>query len=146
MLLAEAIVAKATEVLTAAVTGDVVRGRVDPLEDIQLPAVGVFQGADEPLERQNIQVMDQLLEVRTEVATKADEGEVIETLLNELRRQVHLALMAENALGLPYVIDIVPDGADEPDIQGTAERITGTMVVRWIVHYRHRVADASEAP
>lgn len=146
MLLAEAIMARVTERLAASVAADVFRGRVDPLEDVQLPAVGVFQGADQPLDRQNIQVMDQILEVRTEVAAKATGDETAETLLNDLRRQIHLVLMADNALSLAYVIDILPDGADEPDIQGTAERVTGTMVVRWLVHYRHRVADAAEAP
>lgn len=145
MLLAEAIVAKVAEVLDG-IPADIVRGRVDPLEDMNLPAIGVFQGPDEPLERQNILLMDQMLEVRTEVATKADEGELVETLLNDLRRQVHTILMADNALGLAYVIDIIPDGADEPNISGSAERIAGTMVLRWLIHYRHRIADASEAP
>lgn len=145
ILLAETIMQTVTSVLEDGVDADVFRGRVDPLEGSQLPACGVFQGADQPAEEQPFGMRDQYLEVRTEVAAKSTE-EHIETDLNEMRRQVHLLLTASNALGLAYVIDIIPEGTDEPVIDGTSEQYTGTMVVRWLVHYRHQYADAGAAP
>ena len=147
-LLAETIIAKVESVLDAGLTATVYRGRVDPLEYSQLPAVAIFQGAEEPIGEQgrmNMSYMDQFLEVRTQVADKSTALN-IETSLNELRRQVHLLLMAENALSLAYVIDIIPNGVDEPVIDGSAEKYTGTMVLNWIVYYRHQHADAGAAP
>ena len=144
MLLAEEIMQTIQTVLQAGVDADVFRGRVDPLEDAQLPAIGLFQGAEEP-ERISLPFIDEMLEVRTEVAAKGTQIN-IETDLNELRRQVHLLLMASNALGLAYVIDIIPNGTDEPNIDGAAEKFTGTMTLNWVVHYRHQNTDAGAAP
>jgi hypothetical protein len=148
VLLAETIMATITTVLDTALPASVFRGRVDPLEDSQLPAVGIFQGGEDPLGEQgrmNVGFMDQHLEVRTEVAAKST-SETIETELNELRRLVHVVMMAEDALGLAYVIDIIPAGVDEPTIDGTTDQYTGTMVLNWIVYYRHNQADAGLAP
>ncbi len=148
MLLAEQIMQTIQTVLAAGVNADVFRGRVDPLEDAQLPAIGLFQGAEEPAGengRLNMGFMDQFLEVRTEVAAKSTQAN-IETDLNELRRQVHILLMAENALSLAYVIDIIPNGVGEPNSDGTTDQFAGTMTLNWIVYYRHQQADAGLAP
>ncbi len=143
-LLAETIITTVVSVLDTAMAATILRGRVDPLEDSQLPVVGVFQGVEE-VDRINISVMDEFLEVRTEVADKGASLN-IETSLNELRRQVHLALMVADALSLAYVIDIIPNGVDEPNIDGSSEKFTGTMTINWIVHYRHQYTDAGLAP
>jgi hypothetical protein len=145
MLLAEEIIQAVQLVLQTGVDAEVFRGRVDPLEQSQLPAVGIFQGADSPAEEQIWPLFDELLEVRTEVGAKSKQ-ENIETDLNELRRQVHKILLMENALSLAYIIDIIPNGADEPKTNGSSEQYTGTMVINWIVHYRHQYADAGAGP
>lgn len=145
MLLAEEIIQRVQAVLETGVAADIFRGRVDPLSDEQLPAVGLFQGADDPVEEQPLGFSDQLLEVRTQVAAKSTR-EHIETDLNELRRQVHLILTKPNALALAYVIDVIPVGAEEPELDGSSEQFIGTMVVRWVVHYRHKYEDAGAAP
>lgn len=147
-LLAETIMQTIQSTLVAGVSATVFRGRVDPLEDSQLPAIAIFQGAEEPageLGQLNNAYMDQLLQVRTEVAAKAIQ-ENVETDLNDLRRQVHALLLAPNALNLAYVIDIIPDGVDEPVIDGSGEQYTGTMVIKWIIYYRHQYTDAGAAP
>ena len=145
MLLAEEIMQTIQTVLQAGVDADVFRGRVDPLEDLQLPAIGLFQGAEELVRDPGLTIMDENLEVRTEVAAKSTQ-ENIETDLNELRRQVHKLLMAADALSLAYVIDIIPNGVDEPTIDGTSDQFAGTMVLNWIVQYRHKYTDAGVAP
>jgi len=147
-LLVETIMTTVVSVLDAGMSATIYRGRVDEIPDADLPAVGVFQGAEEPTGeagRMNVAVMDQFLEVRTEVADKSTALN-IETELNELRRQVHLLLMAENPLSLAYVIDIIPNGVDEPTIDGSGDHYAGTMVLNWIVYYRHNQADAGLAP
>lgn len=145
MLLAEEIMQAVVSVLDTALAATVDRGRVDPLPDNLLPAVGVFQGADVPSESQTLDFIDMELEVRTEVAASAVATQ-IETELNELRRQVYLAMMAEDALNLDYVIDVLPLGADEPSLDGETERVIGSMVVNWVVLYRHQRRDAGLAP
>jgi len=148
VLLTETIMATVTTVLDSALAATVYRGRVDPIEDSKLPAVGIFQGAEQPAGEQgrmNLAFMDQFLEVRTEVAARST-SENIETDLNEQRRLVHQLLMAADALSLAYVIDIIPNGVDEPNIDGSSDKYTGTMVLNWIVYYRHQQADAGLAP
>lgn len=146
-LLAESIVAAAQSVLATGLSGVTVeRGRVDPLPNSALPMVGVYQGSDEPLDESAWPFMDSLLELRTEVADEASTPAALETALNELRRRVHLLMMADNALALAYVVDIMPVGVDEPETSGEAERIKGSMVCRWGVHYRHKWNNAGEAP
>lgn len=147
-LLAETIMQTVQSVLNASLAANVYRGRVDSFNDDELPAVVVFQGAEEPASesgRMNLAFMDQLLTVRTECAARTTQ-ENIETDLNELRRQVHAVLMAENALNLAYVIDIIPAGVDEPVIDGSSDKFTGTMVLNWVVYYRHQHQDAGLAP
>ena len=150
MLLAEQIMQTITSVLTTGlgVAANVYRGRVDPLENSQLPAVSVFQGPEVPLGdtgQANIALLDEELEVRTSLGAKANSA-IIETDLNELRRLIHIILMAADPLSLAYVIDIKYAGADEPDISGETELKTGEMIVYWVVHYRHQYADAGAAP
>jgi hypothetical protein len=147
-LLAESILTATSALLTSALSGVVVeRGRVDELPASSLPAVGVFQGPDEPaVEESAWPFMDSYLEIRTELAAAAATGSALDTALNELRRRVHFAIMAENALNLGYVVDIMPEGVDEPESSGESERVKGTMVCRWVVHYRHKWNDAGEAP
>lgn len=145
-LLAEAIMQAVMAALDAALAATVVRGRVDPLPGSSLPAVGVFQGAEDRAEEGAWPFLDALLEVRTEVAAQASTPAALETELNEQRRLVHLVMMAPDALGLAYVVDIIPDGVDEPATDGEGERIKGSMVVRWVIHYRHTYTDAGAAP
>ncbi len=147
-LLAETIITTIVNVLDTGMAATIYRGRVDPVADPDLPAISVFQGAEEPAGeggRLNVGFLDQLLSVRTEVADRGTAVN-IETGLNELRRQVHLLLMATNPLGLAYVIDIIPAGVDEPVIDGSSDKCTGTMTLNWIVYYRHNQADAGLAP
>jgi len=147
-LLAETIMTTVVSVLDAGMSATVYRGRVDAIADDNLPAVSVFQGSESPADedgRLNVAVIDELLEVRTEVADRGTSAN-IETSLNELRRQIHLLLMAENPLSLAYILNIIPAGVNEPVIDGTSDKYTGTMTINWIIHYRHNQADAGLAP
>lgn len=146
-LLAENIMATVNTLLTTGLAGVLVdRGRVDALPNAALPAVGLYQGGDAPLEESAWPFMDSLLEVRTEVAAAAATPAALETALNELRRRVHVLMMAPNALALAYVVDIMPVGTEEPQTDGAAEKIKGSMVCRWGVHYRHKWENAGESP
>jgi hypothetical protein len=122
------------------------RGRVDPFPDGALPGIGIYQGADEPREEGAWPFIDSLLEVRTEVAARGETLAEVESALNDLRRRVHLLMMEPGALALAYVVDIVPIGTDEPTIEPGAERLSGSMVVRWGIHYRSTWIDSGEAP
>ncbi len=148
-LLAETIMQTVVTVIDTAMTANIYRGRVDQIPDAKLPAVGVFQGAEEPAGENgpiNTGVLDQLLEVRTEVAASGYTEAEVEAALNDLRREVHLALLADHTIGLAYVIDVMPAGVDEPSLEGGTEKITGSMVVQWVIQYRHQYADAGAAP
>lgn len=114
--------------------------------DQEVPAVIVQMGDDEPFTDTGVSVIpfiDSLLDVTcTLKATGVDEPEIMGALL-ELRRQVHIALMADRSLGLGFVIDTRYQGATQPEIERESERMVGSYATRWTVHYRMNILDPS---
>ena len=120
---------------------NVFRGRVYALEDTEVPALTIYQGADTPLGDygpNNFSVMDMELAVRVTAHVKSASTQV-ETLLNTIRSEVHTAMMADYRLGLSYVQTTIPDGAAEPDESGIGEQPTATMNMNWLIRYRSDV-------
>lgn len=144
-LLAETIMQTVQSVLAAGLDAEVIRGRISQLENSRFPVVGLYQGDEELARVPGLTIMDEALEIRTSVGTISVE-ENIETDLNELRRQVHLLMMAPNTLNLDYVEDIIPSGVNEPTVSVAAEMFKGEMIINWIIKYRHQYTDAGLAP
>ena len=121
----------------------VFRGRTYPLEATDLPALTVYQGSDTALGENGPNNFskydsDQLVRVTAHVKSTATQ---VETLLNKIRREVHVALMASHTQGLSYVITTIALGADEPVLSGEAEKPNGTMDIDWLIRYRSPVTD-----
>ena len=66
---------------------------------------------------------------------------VLDTLLNQIRREVWVAMMADRTLGLPYVIDVRPLGDNEPELSDELEKGAARQRLFFLVKYRHSVAD-----
>jgi hypothetical protein len=110
----------------------------------ELPAVAVMMGDDDPpneLGAVNLTFLDSLLAVTcSAVNTAASEPELIAALL-EMRRQIHITLMADRTLGLGFVIDVRYQGAVTPEINTAGEYMVGRVDTRWAVHYRMNTTD-----
>jgi hypothetical protein len=117
------------------------------LDDQELPAVSITIGDDSALEEDgatNFAFLDSLLSLAFRIVVKVDDGDEEEDAIGQLldvRRAVHVALMADQTLGLTFVIDTRYGGADAPILDGISENMCGMMDCRWSVHYRMNYAD-----
>lgn len=113
-------------------------------EEQEVPAVAISMGDDDPagdLGAVNLTFLDSLLSLNcTAVATAPNEPELIAALL-ELRRQIHVTLMADRSLGLGFVIDVRYQGAVAPEINTAGKYMVGRLETRWAVHYRMNTTD-----
>lgn len=112
--------------------------------DLELPAVSVHYGEDTALSDlgvSNLSFLDSGLSLTaTVLADGSNEQDVVEELLR-LRREVHIAFMADVTLGLAYVMACYYRGASEPIISGAGERFSGALDTRWRVDYRTSLTD-----
>lgn len=116
-------------------------------EDQEMPAVSITFGDDVPLDEDgtaNLAFFDSLQTLAFRIVVKArdqDEEEHVISALQDLRRAVHVALMADDTLGLAFVIGLRYGGADPPVIQVEGEYLCGMLDCRWSVHYRMNKSD-----
>lgn len=63
----------------------------------------------------------------------------IETTLNEIRKQITVAVFTDATLGLSFVNDTTEESASEPEIDGEGENVTATinMIIN-ILYNRNR--------
>lgn len=114
--------------------------------DQELPAVSVRYGADAPIEAlgaSNVAFLDSLLELQTIALVRANDETALLSGLLDLRRQIHVALMANRSQGLAFVIDTRYAGAGAPEVDASSEYLAGRLEVRWLVHYRMNITDPS---
>jgi hypothetical protein len=141
---AESIIAAiAANVGGLATTGaNVFRGRAYPLADSELPALRIWQGPDEKLEDLGQTLTDWMLTVYVDVVVKSSSA-AVDTLVNQIRAEVTVALMADYRQGLAYVLDTIEADAFEPDISNDAEQPAASMRLTWQIHYRRNRLDPS---
>lgn len=114
------------------------RGRVYPLEIVDLPALTIYMGSDNPLGENGpdtFSFIDSDVDVNISIHVRSNSTQV-ETELNLIRREIHVALMADTTQGLPYVFMTMPYGTDEPQLSGEGEKRTAVMETNWAVRYR----------
>lgn len=129
--------------LAAAVYVNRLMSLSDP--DQELPAVSVVYGSDTPLApngASNVAFLDSLLIVQTVGFVRELDEQTALARLIELRRQIHITLMApDRSQGLGFVIDTRYGGADAPALDAAGNNIAGRLVVSWAVHYRMTITD-----
>jgi len=141
MLRAESILAAVETVITGLTTTGtrVFRAKVRTIE--VTPSLSFGQGGDDVSDdRSSFPVIHRDLNVKIFAHVKTNTAP--ETQMNLIREEVYLAMMADNALGLTYIVDIVPIGDDEPEITGDADQITGRLQMNFIIKYTHSWTNA----
>jgi len=111
--------------------------------DMELPAISVRMGPDQPLETQNTTFIDSLLSiVITAVVSGANESEAIASLM-VLRTSSHVALMADQTLGLAFISDTRYGGASAPELETLGEGIAARQETQWQIPYRMAIGNPS---
>lgn len=145
---AEQILAAVETALDANGTFATLRAPVDALSGQlqQIPAACIFMGEEIPRGDNGFEVIGSYRAVMTIYVDVWDEGDRytnIETKLNELRKKVHIALMETAQLGLSFVMNFAPFGADEPELATDGEAISGKQRTIWIAEYSTDVTNPS---
>jgi len=129
-------------------TFSVFRAPLDALQNNlqDVPAACIFLGEEIPRGDTGFEVMGSYsaaVSVWVDVWDQADQSTNIETNLLELRKLVHIALMQSTRLGLAFVFNLAPLGADEPELSSDGSAISGKLRTNWLVEYRSSVEDPS---
>lgn len=145
---AEQVLAAVKTTLEADGTFSVFRTSVDALSEAlqQVPSAVIFQGDDDPRGDSGFEVLgsfNSVLTVHVDLWDAASGNESVETQLNELRKKVHIALMGSTRLGLSFVFNLAPAGAEEPEISEDGQALSGKLRTNWMVEYRTSVTDPS---
>lgn len=110
------------------------RGRSNALRLDGSPHYGVYLGVDTPLGEfgpQNLSVIDWSLSIVVEIAIQVSTAADLDATLLECRALVHEALMADESQGTDFILMTVPQGADEPVIDGEGEQRIAVYRTQW---------------
>jgi hypothetical protein len=141
---AEQIMAAVQALVSGLVTTgtNVDRGREEEIPADKTPALRVRQGADPIVDPWAQALLDSDLDVVIEAKVHSSASNV-ETLLNQVRKEVNIALVANHTLGLAFVHAIVELGAGEPRITGELAKPAASMELQYRVKYRRSRGDPS---
>lgn len=133
-----------------AAAAQVIRARVEPMgihvyahrrmsldpESDELPAISVDHGSDEPADQETTHFIDSNLTVQTtSIVASFDEIELRRQLI-ALRREAHIALLADWTLGLDFVVSVTYGGAEAPEFGVQGSKMIGVLTSSWIFYYR----------
>lgn len=126
----------------ATTTTNVDRGRAEEIPVEKLPALRVAGGDDLVVDPWAHQLLDSELDVSI-FAHVHEASANVETKLILIRKEVNIALMADQTLGLAFVHAIVELGAAKPELSGDLAKPAGRMELQYRVKYRRSRTDPS---
>lgn len=134
---AEQVLSAVTTLLTnLATTGsNVERGRFYPFKETVTAALTITQGQLDLVETKNNSFQDVTLEVIVTAHAKGADG-TVESTINQIAKEVYVAMMVDYTLGLGFVQDTIWQGNDEPAL-GRLEKSVVSMDMRFTVKFRH---------
>lgn len=128
---------------TTAAADRIFRDREPALDSrTELPAVVVHIGEDDPIDGQSHGRWRSEVRMNVDLFVTASEDEISRTVL-DLRTETYKALMADQTLGLPNVIRILPGGATEV-LRGEGSLPTGYLRTSFFVMYQHFLTDPTQ--
>lgn len=108
-------------------------------EDNELPAYAVMVGAEDA-EAMDFKSIGSALSLSIVAYAQGDTGKDTLYTLIDMRRQVHIALMANPTLGLSFVWGTQYGGVEAPETV-TAARVNMRQAATWVVHYSMNITD-----
>lgn len=143
---AEQIMSAIETLLTGLTTtgSNVKRDRVYSWDTANLPALSIFQGDDTPIPYADRNYFQDDFELTVHIEMHAENADTIpiSTTLNQIRKEVIIAIQADYTLGLSFVIDTEEQIASQPQIEHI-NTTTATQVMDFTVKYRRSRADPS---
>lgn len=123
-----------TAVTNLTTTGaNVKRGRVNAWPDSKLPALSVYMGPDNEEGIDSSRSRWALsLYIESHVKTSTEQ---VDTVLNKIREEVTVAMLATEHLGLGFVFDVAEGDADEPELYGESDKPVASQRLNWLVRY-----------
>ena len=128
--------------LVTTAVDQVVRGRDTPYPLTVDKALSVYAGNDEPIENSGWDAIYSNLVIYVDIHVRTS-SEQIDTLINEVRKQVTIALFTDFTQGLSFVNDLTEESALEPELEGSGEAVTGLMRVNFKYLYNRSYSDPS---
>jgi len=121
----------------------VVRARVGPWQESDLPAYVLTYGPDSPLGDlgpDNVRFIDWEFVVFVDYYDKLTTT-ALDSVLQDARANIHRALMADVTQGTAFIITTIPSGADEPLLDDAIEQKTIAYRTNWVVRLRTDIED-----
>lgn len=109
------------------------------------PAISLFQGDDVPVPYadRNYSIDDYELTIHVEMHVDEANNIPVSQTLNQIRKEIIIAIQADPYLGLPsFVIDTEEGTAFRPSIEHV-DKVTATQVMDFTVKYRRSRTDPS---
>lgn len=122
---------------------NITQGKQWPFNDGQVTALTVSMGENIPLDTQSFAIYTARLEVIVTAHAKTT-GSQADSLLNQISKEVFIALMTDRTRGLSFVIDTEWAGNDQPDIDVSTEAIAAQQDLRFFITFRHSLTDPSQ--
>lgn len=138
----QAVIGKVTGLTTTSTR--VYRSRTADLQDSNLPALVVHLGPDVPASdgaSSSFRYIDGDLTIGIDAVVKETTDTLAEQKLNLIRKEVTIALMADYAQGLPFVLNTT-EGSAVPELE-RGDKVRGTMRMDFRVRYRRSRTDPS---
>lgn len=120
---------------------NVSRNRMYDIQDSELPYLLLIQGEDKVDGEffNNIQIQSTFgFMVRAYIK----QSTTIETTLNQIRKEIHIAVMNDTTLGLAFSARVFPVAASAPKLE-LAEKQYGYIDLMFAVRYTYKLTDAS---
>ena len=121
----------------------VVRARVGPWQDADLPAYVLTYGPDSSLGDlgpDNVRFIDWEFVVFVDYYDKLTTT-AIDSVLQAARANIHRALMADVTQGVNFILTTIPQGADEPLLDDAVEQKTIAYRTNWVIRLRTDIED-----
>lgn len=110
----------------------------------ELPAISVDFGEDNPQQELSGAIFDSLLSCQITAIVARPEEPDVKTELLDLRRRIHIALMADRTLGLSFVINTHYGGTEAPELDVSGDAVVGWLTSVWNAYYRMNIADPGD--
>jgi len=139
---AEQILAAVLTILKGSVTTAVSidRDHAYSYDETELPAINVCMGAEKPEQVLLNNYVEWALDVEFEIACK--ETTTLSTTINQIRKEIQVALRSDYKLGLSFVTECLPGEFAKPE-QKDGDKPVMAAVWTWTVQYRTSLSDPS---
>lgn len=111
--------------------------RARPYNVETAPCLFIFMGQDEKLTDLSQGSQDWMLTIEITGTVKLNTQ--LETAINTIRAEVHVALRTTYSQGLSFVQDTIEENPDEIKTSGDAEKPTASQKFIWKVRYRRLI-------